>query len=165
MSTAPFEAYAEWFEALPPDLANELAAALMQTFPGDLLTPTLATPNPTDGLLPRMRRLAATPAKEIGLVATLKVLTQLAFQERTASEHTSRTAAMLDVLDTAQDSLTGDGSSMDEAVAEWIANQQLRQPLRTRQWEKEVEGWRALEDGPLAADRLLDYLRSRTLGL
>lgn len=165
MSTGPFDAYAEWFEALAPDLANELAAALMQQFPGDLLTPTLSTPNPTDGLVPRMRRLASTPAKEVGLVATLKALTQLALQERTNPEHTDRTSAMLDVLDTAQDVLTGDGSSMDEAVAEWIANQQLRQPLRTRQWEKEAEGWRALEDGPLSADRLVEYLRRRTLGL
>jgi len=165
MSTTPFDAYATWLEGLPPDLANELAAAVMQMFPGDLLTPTLATPNPTDGLLPRMRRLASTPAKEVGLLLTLTALTELAMHERTAPEHTDRTSAMLDVLDTAQEGLTGDGSSMDEAVAEWIATQQLRQPLRTRQWEREADGWRALVEGPLARDELLDYLRRRTLGL
>lgn len=165
MAESPFEAYEEWFEALPPELANELATALMQMFPGDLLTPTLSTPNPTDGLLPRMRRLASTPAKEVGLASTLAVLTRLAIEERADPEHTDRTGAMLDVLEEAQETLTGDGSSMDDAVAGWIANQQLRQPLRAKQWTRERERWRAVETGPLAPDTLIDYLRKRMLGL
>ena len=164
MST-PFDVYAEWFEALPPDLANELAAALMHMFPGDLITPTLSTPNPTDGLLPRMHRLISTPAKEVGFVSALVALTRVIVLERTAPEHTDRTGGMLDVLETAQEALTGDGSSMDEAVAEWVATQQLRQPLRTRQWAQIAEGWQALEAGPLSPDALIEYMRRRTLGV
>lgn len=165
MSDAPFEAFSEWFESLAPDLASELAAALMQLFPGDLLTPTLATPRPTDGLLPRMRRLASTPAKEVGLVVTLASLVDIVLRERTAPDHTERTSAMLDVLDEAQDTLTSDGSSMDEAVAEWVATQQLRQPLRKRQWEIAGESWSELRAGALDPDHLIEVMRRRMLGV
>lgn len=165
MAESPIDVYAEWFEALAPELAHELAAALMQLFPGELITPTLATPHLTDGLLPRIRRLCRSPAKEVGIVVTLAALTELALLERGDSEHADRTSEMLELLQAAQQGGMGDGSSMDDAVAQWLANQQLRQPLRQRQWGKAREGWLELQAGPLAPEKLSDYLRRKMMGI
>jgi hypothetical protein len=166
MSTAPLDVYAAWFEGLAPELARTLAQALMQQFPGDLLTPTLMVADPTDGLLPRIRRLASTPLKALGLAATLATLTDLILMERSEGEVTAQTGAMLEVLDSAQKlTLTGDGDSMDEALAQWVAEQKLRHPLLAKQWSKAEETWRPLREGPLALDALIRHKRARMLGL
>lgn len=165
MSESPFDIYAQWFESLAPELANELASALMQLFPGELITPTLATPHMTDGLIPRMRRLCRTPAKEVGMVSTLVTLTDLAMLERGETEHADRTSQLLDMLQATDAGGMGDGSSMDDAVAQWLSNQQLRQPLRKRRWGKERDRWLELAAGPLAQDQLTDYLRKKMMGV
>ncbi len=162
MSQTPFDAYAEWFEALAPDLARELASALMQLFPGELLTPTLHTPDVTDGFVPRMRRLCTTPAKEVGLVRTVAALTEMAVLERGGTE--DRTGAMLDVLEDVQETSGGDTAD-DALIEDWIDDQKMRQPLRYRQWRREYERWRVLRTGPLSPEQLMQYLRRKIMGL
>lgn len=159
---APFDVYAEWFEGLAPELARELASALMQLFPGDLLTPTLHTPDVTDGFVPRMRRLCTTPGKEVGLVRTVVALTEMAVLER--GDDQDRTGQMLDVLEELHDSVQ-EGTADDRVVDEWIDDQQMRQPLRYRQWRREYERWQVLRAGPLAPEQLMHYLRQKMMGL
>jgi len=166
MDTPPLDAYAEWFDALAPELARPLAQALMQLFPGDLLTPTLMVTDPTDGFMPRIRRLASTPYKELGVAMALASLTDVVLAERSEGEGSNKTGAMLDVLDTAQKlTLTGDGDSMDDALSQWVAEQKLRHPLLAKQWSKAEETWRPLREGPLSMEALLRYKRARMLGV
>ena len=165
MSNGPLDAYGEWFEALAPELARTLANTLMQMFPGELLTPTLMSTDPTHGLMPRIRRLASTPLKELGMAAALAALTDVALTERGDEEHAAGTGAMLGMLDAAQLTLTGDGDSMDEALAQWVAEQKLRHPLLAKQWAKAMESWTPLREGQLSPERLIQHKRGRMLGV
>ena len=162
---SPLETYLAWFEGLAPELARDLAVSLMQLFPGDLLTSSLITGDPTDGLTARIRRLAPHPAKATGLVASLAALTDLAFLERADPERADRTRAMLDVIDEAQDSLSSGNPDLSGEVEQWVADQQLRHPLRIKLWARAAPSWQALRDGPLADARLLDDMRRRMMGL
>ena len=164
VSDSPLEAYVAWFEALPPEISRDLASVLMQFFPGDLLTSNLVTNDPTAGFIPRLKRLSVNPAKEIGLVGALVAFTDIAFLERGAPDRSEQTGAMLDVLDFAQENLSTGDPSTDEALGQWIAEQQLRHPLRAKQWARERDGWERLRDEALSPARLLDALRGRPSG-
>lgn len=162
------DVYCDWFASLPPEVAKELAVLLMRLFPGGLLEPTLATPSVTDGLVPRMRRLGARTAgaamaglgvppgisgagtpdyADAGTALTLAGLTDFVMAERGDPEHWSVDRDRLELLDEARAAL---GDQMDAEVAEWVAQNRLRYPLRAKQWEKAAASWASLRAGPLS---------------
>lgn len=142
------DVYGEWFESLAPEVAKELAIHLLRLFPGGLLEPTLATPEITDGLVPRMRRIATgAAAKDAGTCFTLVSLTELVFESRGDPSQWARDRERLELLDEAREAL---GDDMDGEVAEWVAQNKLRYPLRAKLWAKAAESWTTIRSAELS---------------
>lgn len=147
---SPTETYCEWFETLTPAVAEELAVALMQLFPGEMLKSTLLTSSPLDGFTPRLRRLAsAAPVADAGVALTVAALTDFVFLERSSPERWQKNREMLEVLDEAQREHLKADEDLSAELTEWIEDNKLRHPLRSRQWLKEYDRWQALRRGAL----------------
>lgn len=165
MSRSPTEVYLSWFDTLAPELARELATALRGLFPGGLLEPAVLTPDPMDGFVQRIRRLASTPTRDAGVALSLAGLTDLAVFERASEEGAARTGVLMDVLGEAQAALSEGGKDFGPDVENWLEEQQLRQPLRTRQWQRVQATWLPLRQGPLSPTSVLETWRIGQLGL
>lgn len=162
--SGPTETYCAWFESLPPEVAREMAVALMQLFPGGLLRPAILTSDPTDGFVPRLRRLATDAIQDTGTAATLAALTELVFERVASGQGTERTKALLNFLNEAQEALTDAGDPMDPDVQDWVTDQQLRQPLRARQWARERGRWQKVQQESLSTAKLDEALRKAMFG-
>ena len=148
MTSSMTDVYCGWFESIPPEVAKELAVLLMRLFPGGLLEPTLATPNVTDGLVPRIRRLAGRSGfADVGTALTLAKLTDFVMADRGDPSRWAEDRERLEVLDEAREAL---GDEMHADVAEWVAQNRLRYPLRAKFWEKASQSWTDLRGGPLS---------------
>lgn len=143
------EIFCQWFESLPPEVARELALALMRLAPGGLLESSLLVNDPLDGFTPRLRRLATDPIRDAGTALTLATLTDFTFIERADPRAWEKSEELLELLDEAQQTIHGDDGEVADELSEWIAQNRLRYPLRARQWMKEAKGWRALREGDL----------------
>lgn len=161
MRDSPTEAYCAWLESLPPTVADDLGLALMRLFPGALLQGTLLTAKPTDGLVARIRRLAATPQQDAGTALALSAVTDFVFVERGDPDQWERSEALLGLLDDVQSELGDDG--LGEQGQTWVEENRLRYPLRARQWLKERERWGELKRGPLDPTRVLAALQAAML--
>ncbi len=157
------DVYCDWFEALAPEVAKELAMLLMRLFPGSMLEPTLATSELTDGFVPRMRRLGGRGGHpDVGAALTLAKLTDFIFEERGDPEQWAQNRARLDVLDEAREVL---GDAMSSDVAAWVQQNRLRHPLRAKQWARAAEGWHELRAGPLSDDQIRRRLDEILMGI
>ena len=165
MSRSPTEVYLSWFEALAPELARELALVVRGLFPGGLLEAAVMSADPLEGFVQRIRRLADTPTRDAGVALSLAGLTDLAVFERASEEGTARTGVLMDVLGEAHAALSEAGGDVGRAVDNWLEEQHLRQPLRTRQWQRVQSTWRPLRQGPLSLTSVLESWRIRQLGL
>ena len=155
------DAYCEWFESLAPEVANDLALHLMRLFPGGQLEPAIATAAITDGFVPRIRRLGGPSAfRDAGLTLTLAALTDFIFAERGDPAQWAEDRDRLELLDEARAAL---GSEMDADIADWVAQNRLRYPLRAKQWEKAAAGWRSVREGPLSDREIRAVLSSAPL--
>ena len=161
MADSATEAYCQWFTHLAPAIADELAAALVQLFPGGALETPLVIERPSDGLVSRIRRLASSPHKDAGTALTLASLTDFVFLEYSEGERFERTDAMLELLDQAKESLGA--PEVEEQLSEFIEQSKLRQPLRSRQWKKEAETWAELRSGALDPERIRESVRDALL--
>ncbi|MEM7675463.1 MAG: hypothetical protein AAF449_05615 [Myxococcota bacterium] len=145
---SPTEVYCEWFKDLAPEVARELAVLLMRLFPSGLLEPTLSTPDITDGFIPRVRRLAGrTPWSNVGHAITLAALTDFVFVSKGDPEAWREDRERLEVLDEAREML---GDNMHDDIAEFVAQNRLRYPLRAKLWGRAAETWQVLRAGPLS---------------
>lgn len=157
MADSPTDLYCRWYETLAPAVAEELAIALIQLFPGGALESPIAITKASDGLLPRIRRMASTPPRDAGLALSLAAITDFVFLEQSDPDAWERHEAMLELLEDAQEQLGA--PSIAEQFNSWIQENKLRQPLRARQWMKESESWRALRAGALAPESVRKMLR------
>lgn len=163
---SPTETFCEWFETLTPAVAEELAVALMQLFPGGMLRSNLVTQSPLDGFTPRLRRLASgPPVADAGVALALAALTDFVFLERSSPERWEKNREMLEVLDEAQrEHLKGD-EDLTAELTEWIEDNKLRHPLRSRQWLKEYERWKELRRGALDPESINRTLFENVTGV
>ena len=145
------DAYCDWFESLAPEVGKELALHLMRLFPGGLLEPTLATADITDGFIPRMRRIGRPDARDPGHALTLVALTDFVFVSKGDPSQWAEDRARLDILDEAREAL---GDTVSDDVAQWVAENQLRYPLRAKQWAKANESWLAVRSGALSDNEI-----------
>ena len=146
------DTYCDWYASLAPEAAKELALFLMRLFPGGLLEPTLATPDPTDGFLPRVRRLPGRRAvQDAGTCLTLAALTDFIFESRADPARWAEDRERLEVLDQGLAAL-GDEGHAD--IAEWVAENRLRYPLRAKMWAKAHESWQIIRAGPLSDNEI-----------
>lgn len=159
--TSLTDVYCDWFETLAPEVAKELAVHVMRLFPGGLLTPTLTTPDATDGLAPRIRRLAeASKFADAGLALTLAALTDFVFMSRSDPAQWAEDRALLEVLDEAR---TAVEDAMDPDLSRWLAENRLRYPLRARQWTASAETWGPVRRGPLSDAEIHAALKRSTM--
>ncbi len=160
--TGPLETWLDWFVSLPPEIGGELALELMRLWPG--LAPSLATPNPTDGFAPRVRRLKTDRFSEVGAAAALAAWTDLVLAERTDEAAWARTGQLLEVLDAAGD-LLGNEEELGALLGGFSEHARARAPLRQRMWARAAEAWRPVRAGPLAPGRLDEHRREARLPL
>ena len=165
VSRSPTEVYIAWFDELAPELARELAVVLRGLFPGGLLEPAVISDDPLDGFVQRIRRMANTPTRDAGVALCLAGLTDLAVFERASEEGAAQTGVLMDVLGEVQSVLAKAGEDLAHDVENWIEEQQLRQPLRTRQWQRVQSTWKPLREGPLSIASVLETWRILQLGL
>ena len=154
------EAYCAWFESLAPEVAKELAMLLMRLYPGGQLEPALATPNVTDGFVPRIRRLAGrTPFSDAGHALTLIALTDFLFRDRRDPAQWAEDRDRLELLDEFRAAL---GGAMDAEVAEWVAQTRLQYPLRAKLWVRAADSWGAVRQGPLSDEEIRAAIRAHS---
>ncbi len=146
------DAYCDWYETLAPEAGKELAMFLMRLFPGGMLEPTLATSDFTAGFVPRIRRLPGRDAmKDAGTCLTLAALTDFVFASRADPARWAEDRARLEVLDQGLEAL-GEESNPD--IAEWVAQNRLRYPLRAKMWAKAHASWQGIRSGSLSDDEI-----------
>lgn len=153
MSETPVDVWRQWFTSLPPELADDLGAALGPLFPGGLLA--VRGTRPSESVPTRLAPLATDPQSAAGLALTLSALTDTVVADRCDPARWSDTAALLDVLDASADDVLGDV----EGVGELVEHARLRSPLWARQWKVQRERWREVRNGPLSAVSVMQWLR------
>src|SRR6185295_3579414 len=77
MAESPTEAWATWFDGLPPAIAEELAQALIALAAEGIMTRPLHTGSASAGLSARVRRMKRTAELDAGTALTLAALTDL----------------------------------------------------------------------------------------
>ncbi len=148
------QVWCEWFEALPPELARELALTVMRLFPGGLLVPPIASNDPTAVFVPRVQRLAPNPIADAGMALTLASLTDFVFDDRGDPTFQHRGVQMLELLEHALEQAP---EALPE-VDQFLESSRLGYPLRARQWQRERQGWADLRAGRLAANAIQEVL-------
>ena len=134
----------------------------MRLFPGGLLEPTLTTADLTDGFVPRIRRLSGRGGhSDVGTALCLASLTDFIFEERGDPSRWAEDRARLEVLDQAREML---GEALDSDVAEWVAQNRLRYPLRAKLWAKAAESWWSVRSGSLSPVELRRALNTINIG-
>ncbi len=157
MSETPLDAWCQWFERLPPEIADDLAAALAPMFPGGL--PLARGTRPSEGLTPRILAAARDVPGVAGTAIALAALTDTIVADRCDPARWNDTAALLDVIDANAQDVLGEV----EAVGELVEHARLRSPLWARQWKAQRESWVLLRASALAPDRIMAWLRKSRL--
>jgi hypothetical protein len=146
---SPTDLWCEWFDALTPAIAGELALALMHLAPGSVLRPSPVPVDPMEGFSARVRSLAHSPMQDAGMALMLGALTDFVFLGRSTPDRWEKNRQMLEILEDAKRSFLTEDEALSEQLGEWLEETRLRHPLRSRQWVKEYESWRVLRAGAL----------------
>ena len=155
----PLDAYILWFEALPPEIARELAQRLTELMPGGSLRGSVID-DTLSGVSARIRAAAGDGRRAAGFCTCLAALTDFVFAETGSDRAWQDNEQMLELLGQAH---ADSGPAEPDPVGEWIEEAKLRYPLRSRQWMRQEPGWAALRAGPLRVDALREHYRALLL--